>query len=118
MEYLTQNGIQVNVKTSEKIPDLFVSGEFRRNIYLTVKEALHNIVKHSQATFASVCVETTTNLYISIQDNGSGFDEKNVRPFSNGITNMKKRIRSLNGHFELKNTGGSTIIIVVPLPWL
>ncbi len=116
VEYLSQNGIHVDVKTSEKIPDLFVNGEFRRNIYLTVKEALHNIVKHSQANRVTVCVETTNSLFISIHDNGSGFDEKNVRPFSNGISNMKKRIKSLNGHFEIKNTGGSTIILAVPLP--
>jgi signal transduction histidine kinase len=81
-----------------------------------VKEALHNIVKHSQASCVTVCVETTNTLFISIHDNGLGFDEKNVRPFSNGISNMKKRIRSLNGHFEIKNTEGSTIILVVPLP--
>ncbi len=82
-------------KQLSKFPNLFVSGEFRRNIYLTVKEALHNIVKHSQATDVKVNVETSKELFISIHDNGIGFDEKNIRPFSNGLSNMRKRIESL-----------------------
>ena len=89
---------------------MFVSGEFRRNIYLTVKEALHNIVKHSQANKVNICVETGNSFLISIHDNGKGFDEKNIRPFSNGITNMKKRIENLAASLEIKNTDGSTVI--------
>jgi signal transduction histidine kinase len=116
VEYLSQNGIQSSVETSEKFPELFVSGEFRRNIYLTVKEALHNIVKHSQATNVSISVETNKRLSISIHDNGTGFDEKNIRPFSNGLTNMKKRIESLVGKLDIKNTDGCTVTITVPLP--
>jgi signal transduction histidine kinase len=38
-------------------PSIFVSGEFRRNIYLTIKEALHNIVKHASATHVIVNIE-------------------------------------------------------------
>jgi signal transduction histidine kinase len=116
VEYLSQNGIQSSVTTSEHTPNVFVSGEFRRNIYLTVKEALHNIVKHSQANKVSISVETGRELFIRIHDNGTGFDEKNIRPFSNGITSMKKRISSLGGNLEIKNTDGSTITLVVPLP--
>ena len=116
VEYLSQNGIQTNVQTPEQIPNLFVTGEFRRNVYLTVKEALHNIVKHSQADKVDIRVETGKQLYICIHDNGKGFDEKNIRPFSNGITSMKKRIASLDGMLEIKNTQGSTVVLVVPLP--
>lgn len=116
VEYLSQNGIKSDVQTSEQLPNLFVSGEFRRNIYLTVKEALHNIVKHSQATDVKINVEANNKLFISIHDNGIGFDEKNIRPFSNGIANMKKRIESLGGNLEIKNTQGSAVIIIVPLP--
>jgi len=115
VEYLSQNGMQSHVQTPEQVPNLFVSGEFRRNVYLTVKEALHNIVKHSQANTVDIRVETAKQLFISIHDNGSGFDEKRVRPFSNGIANMKKRIGTLGGSLEIKNGRGSTVILVVPL---
>ena len=116
VEYLSQNGIQSNVQIPKEIPSLFVSGEFRRNVYLSIKEALHNIVKHSQADTVDICVETQMQLFIRIHDNGRGFDETNIRPFSNGIVNMKKRIANLGGNFEIINTEGSTIILIVPLP--
>ena len=116
VEYLSQNGLQSIVETPSQAPTTFVSGEFRRNVYLTVKEALHNIVKHSGASKVDIRVETGKQLFISIHDNGKGFDETNIRPFSNGIPNMKKRIATLGGNLEIKNTDGTTIILVVPLP--
>jgi signal transduction histidine kinase/ligand-binding sensor domain-containing protein len=116
VEYLSQNGIGVQIKTDENVPDVFVSGEFRRNIYLTVKEALHNIVKHSQATRVTVDVKAVKGLFINIYDNGVGFDENNIRLFSNGITNMKKRITGLEGRIEIKKERGTAISLFVPLP--
>ena len=116
VEYLAQNGIETSVETPEQIPDLFVSGEFRRNVYLTVKEALHNIVKHSQASKVQVCMEIGKHLFIRIHDNGIGFAENNIRPFSNGIPNMKKRIGNLGGNIQIKQKPGTTITFAVPLP--
>lgn len=116
VEYLSQNGIRANVQSPEQLPDLFVSGEFRQNVYLTVKEALHNIVKHAQSDKVDICIETGKKLLIRIHDNGKGFDEVNIRPFSNGIANMKRRITNMGGNLDIKNTDGSTITLIVPLP--
>src|SRR6202000_44918 len=38
--YLLQAGIQSSIEAPEEFPYRFVSGEFRRNVYLAVKEAL------------------------------------------------------------------------------
>jgi signal transduction histidine kinase len=114
--YLSQNGIQTHVEMPEQIPDVFVSGDFRRNVYLTVKEALHNIVKHSRADNVDIRIKIDKQLFIRIHDNGRGFDERNIRPFSNGIPSMKKRITSLGGNLDIEKTAGSTIILEVPLP--
>jgi signal transduction histidine kinase len=116
VQYLTDNGIQCRVEAPEQFPSLFVSGEFRRNIYLTVKEALHNVVKHAQARNVHIVIRTGDTLYVSIQDDGAGFDEKNVRRFSNGLDNMKKRINSIGGNFQVKSNNGTVIAFSVPLP--
>jgi signal transduction histidine kinase/ligand-binding sensor domain-containing protein len=115
VEYLAQNGIQCQVKTPDNIPADFVTGEFRRNIFLTVKEALHNIVKHSQANSACITVTDSKGLELRISDNGIGFDPGQTRPFSNGIANMKKRIAEIGGTFEIFTNNGTTIQIQVPL---
>ena len=115
VEYLSQNGITCIVKAPEHFPTTFVSGEFRRNIYLTVKEALHNIVKHAQASAVTIKVDISSKLKIEIQDNGTGFDKTRIRSFSNGLSSMESRISSINGEFEILNGLGTTIKIVVPL---
>ena len=115
VEYLSQNGIQTDIRTPDHVPNLFVSGEFRRNVYLTVKETLHNIVKHSEANRVEMSMEVGKQLFFKIHDNGKGFDEGNIRPFSNGISNMKHRMARLGGSLEISSSDGSTIIVRVPL---
>ena len=116
MEYLSQNGINCTVEAPDYFPSNFVSGEFRRNVYLTVKEALHNVVKHAQASCVTIKILVDEKLEFSIKDNGIGFDKKSVRRFSNGLTNMENRIKEINGGFVILNGKGTTIIISVPLP--
>jgi signal transduction histidine kinase/streptogramin lyase len=115
VEYLSQNGIQCSVEAPEHFPSSSVSGEFRRNIHLTVKEALHNIVKHSGAGHVHIRIQTAPILMISLSDNGSGFDQGNIRPFSNGLTNMKKRMESIGGKLEIKNGTGTTVSLSTPI---
>lgn len=115
VQYLSENGIQCSVDTPTQFPAEFISGEFRRNIYLTVKEALHNVVKHAQARQVIIHMETGKALVISISDDGTGFDEKNVRPYGNGLNNMKKRMESIAGILQIQNGNGTTVIISAPL---
>ncbi|MES1215178.1 MAG: two-component regulator propeller domain-containing protein [Bacteroidota bacterium] len=116
MEYLAQNGINCIVEAPEHFPSNFVNGEFRRNVYLTVKEALHNVVKHAQASFVSIQIHANEKLEFVIRDNGIGFDKKNIRAFSNGLMNMEKRIKEIGGEFTILNENGTTIRIKVSLP--
>jgi len=115
MEYLQENGIQCKVKEPDSIPDLNVSGEFRRNIYLTVKETLHNIVKHAQATEVFIVIEINHWLTIKIADNGVGIDNKYLVRTGNGLPSMNTRIQGLKGSFMIENNNGTKVIIKVPL---
>ena len=115
VEYLSQNGIKCRIETPDTVPAGFVSGEFRRNIYLTVKEALHNVVKHAQASEVQMKININHALDIEIKDNGTGFNKSAVRAFSNGLSNMQSRIKEIGGVFELTNTNGTIIRIKVPL---
>ena len=116
MEYLSQNGIDCKVQAPETLPGGFVSGEFRRNIFLSVKETLHNIVKHAQASRVNISMQIDNNLAIYIEDNGIGFDRTSTRPYSNGLTNMEKRMKDIGGILEIKNSKGTTVRLKAPLP--
>jgi signal transduction histidine kinase/ligand-binding sensor domain-containing protein len=113
--YLDRNGLTCHFEEPDDIPQDYVTSEFRRNIYLTVKESLHNIVKHAQATEVFIDVHITNSLAIQIRDNGVGFDSTKDKSFGNGLVSMNARIRELKGRFEIINNKGTQINILVPL---
>ena len=115
MEYLAQNGIDCKTEMPDNFPVVFVSGEFRRNIFLTIKEALHNVVKHSQATEVKLTININHHLTIKLKDNGTGFDQNNIRLFSNGLSNMESRVKEIGGKIEILNKQGTLVNLSIPL---
>ena len=115
VEYLSQNGIDCKTEMPDSFPSVFVSGEFRRNIFLTIKEALHNVVKHSQATEVKLTININHHLSIKLKDNGTGFDQNNIRSFSNGLSNMESRLKEIGGKIEISNKQGTLVNLSIPL---
>ncbi|MGZ5248457.1 MAG: sensor histidine kinase, partial [Flavitalea sp.] len=116
MEYLEQEGIICNVVLPEVLPNLFVSGEFRRNIFLSVKEILHNVVKHAGAEKVTIHINLDRHLQITICDNGIGINATNIRVGGYGLNNIEKRMEDLQGTMKVSSKGGTTIILTVKLP--
>jgi signal transduction histidine kinase len=116
VEYLSQNGIECRVTMPDDLPPILVSGEFRRNIYLAIKETLHNIVKHAQATLVSISIETGKKFIVTIKDDGTGFNQGETRPYSNGLINIKKRMNDIGGTVQIESGEGTSICLDVPLP--
>jgi signal transduction histidine kinase len=102
--------IKCSISLPEHLPDIEVNGEVRRNIFLVIKEALHNIVKHAEATEVVIIMHyNTEGLTLTIQDNGKGIALDNVRSFGNGLKNMKKRMDDIGVDFSIKNNNGTLI---------
>jgi signal transduction histidine kinase/ligand-binding sensor domain-containing protein len=116
VEYLSQNGIQCIASLPDQLPSSFVSGEFRRNIFLAVKEILHNVVKHSQANAVNMMIKTDTRLTIYIHDDGIGFDKTCIRPYNNGLPNMEKRMKDIGGTITIESSQGTAVSLMVSLP--
>ncbi|HNP53494.1 MAG TPA: sensor histidine kinase, partial [Ferruginibacter sp.] len=110
LEYGENVGLDVIIDSPGHIPTIPIKGEVRRNIFLTVKEALHNVVKHAQATQVCIRIQyTDTGICIEIQDNGVGINPDKIRQFGNGLKNMQKRMETIGGSFEIDNQNGTTI---------
>ena len=73
-----------------------------------MKEAFHNIVKHSGARKVHMSLFTEkANLRIIIEDDGVGFNIEQINGWGNGLTNMNRRIEYLGGSFTIKSAAGS-----------
>lgn len=114
-QWLENYPCQLSITIPEKIPDKEISGEVRRNILLTVKEAIHNIIKHSGADKINITITCDKHLIISVFDNGKGFHANAIDNAGNGLKNMKQRMDHLNGKFFIINHEGTTLQFEVPL---
>ena len=96
------------------IPDLEIRGEMRRHLFYTVKEALHNIIKHAQATEAELNLAVKDQLLsVEIIDNGKGFPNGELNRFGNGMENMRSRMESIHGNISIENHQGTKISLKV-----
>jgi signal transduction histidine kinase len=99
--------IKLKWNAPEKIPERFMNGEIRKNIYLVLKEALHNTLKYSEATEAEVIIELKNGKFnLSINDNGKGFDASIMTGKGNGLLNMKKRMDDIKGTLDIASEFG------------
>ncbi|WP_299683794.1 tetratricopeptide repeat protein [uncultured Dokdonia sp.] len=94
--------------------DLIINSEINRNdalssvegmnLYRMIQEAINNAVKYAEASEIRVTLsQKQKQLETIIVDNGKGFDTQ--RPdLGNGLTNMKKRIKELEGEIVIVST--------------
>ena len=107
VEFFENTTIDCHFTMPAVIPHREISGEKRRNIFLSVKEALNNVVKHSQSSVVCINVVVGDRLVIEIQDDGVGINMEKLRKFGNGLNNMKKRMASIEGEFNIENWQGT-----------
>jgi signal transduction histidine kinase len=116
-EILSAKDIELNY-TNEIVDHkaLKMSMEQRRNVYLIFKEAINNIVKHSDATEVTIKIsKEKSDIKLDIADNGKGFDTKENYE-GNGLKNYKKRETEgfLNVKLESKTGKGTSIEVLIP----
>ncbi|MDP5093232.1 MAG: sensor histidine kinase [Polaribacter sp.] len=88
-------------------------------IFRIVQELITNIMKHAEASNATINISLYDNvLNLIIEDNGKGFDPKKIKSTQGmGLDSIEKRIENLGGTFDIDSTNqkGATIIINIPI---
>jgi two-component system sensor histidine kinase DesK len=82
---------------------------------MCLKEAVTNVVKHSQATACKISFEQTpTEIRIMIHDNGVGIDQDKDFGKGSGLLGIKERLEFVNGRLEIENRNGTMIRLRIP----
>ena len=100
--------IIIGFEDDKKYPAAFLN-----NIYRIAQELVHNILKHAQATNATLeLVEHEHHIAIIVEDNGIGIEDYGVAK-GKGLVSIKSKIAYLNGKIEImkKNDSGTLIVI-------
>ena len=87
------------------------------NIYRIVQEILTNAIRHADATIIVLqCSQDGNNFYITIEDNGKGFDVSQLSDKKGmGMDNLKNRVEYLKGKIEILSKSGEGTTINIEL---
>jgi ligand-binding sensor domain-containing protein/signal transduction histidine kinase len=100
--YLETAALRCSLDIPAAVLNYPLSSEARHNLYLVTKEALHNIVKHAQASHVRFHLRVAdSTLFASIEDDGRGFIQETGVHWGNGLESMASRIQSLGGSLDL-----------------
>jgi len=112
--FLSAAGIRCRLDVPVYLPSWALTAEIRHNVFLALKEALHNVVKHAAATEVRVSLQLEPDGFmLLVADNGRGFQLASQEEHTpdgtrigagNGLSNMKKRLEEIGGGCEW-NTG-------------
>ncbi|MBO0931140.1 ATP-binding protein [Fibrella aquatilis] len=118
-EFIDNTSLTLKIEAQESPDEVMIRGVDRRNVFLTVKEALNNVVKHAQATEVTLRMHPLANpiqggiFQVDICDNGRGFDPTSVAHANrNGLTNMQLRMDESGGSCSVESTEMGTCVKV------
>ncbi|MEP7321765.1 MAG: ATP-binding protein [Saprospiraceae bacterium] len=121
-EYIVWMAKSKNIKVHQNVSEISsainLPSKITRNIYLIIKEAINNAVKHSQASELEITIKPTpTSIFFSIKDNGIGFDIDHVQS-GHGLITMKNRSAEIKSEIIVISTitQGTTISLVYIIP--
>ena len=106
-------GIDSHVQVSAGDDSATASLTFHRQVFLLLREAVHNIAKHANARKVEIEVLWQADRFrLRIEDNGCGFDVAAVAA-GNGLANLRHRAEVIGGelHFTSELGKGTRIIL-------
>ncbi|MCI0764907.1 sensor histidine kinase [Bacillus sp. TL12] len=112
-ELLHTAGIRFTMKTAGNAP--LLSNVAETMIALSIREAVTNILRHSQAKQCTIIQETDGKWHqIKISDDGIGFQHDSL---GFGIQSIQERMKILQGNVDIHTlrNNGTTILLKIPI---
>jgi signal transduction histidine kinase/ligand-binding sensor domain-containing protein len=105
-ELFEGDGVRCRLDLPADLPSRPLPPEMRHSIFLVVKEALTNSLKHSGAREVRVQAKVVDDdLEIVVQDDGKGFDPRGPSR-GNGLGNMRRRAQAMGGSVAIESRPG------------
>jgi ligand-binding sensor domain-containing protein/signal transduction histidine kinase len=93
--------IRLVFEADEKIKNIQLPLEHRKNIYLIFKESLNNALKYAAANSISIFIGIVDNkINLTIADDGKGFNAATVKN-GNGLKNLYARATEIHGEIKI-----------------
>lgn len=114
-DFFSHTNIACRFRVPVAFPPMNLEGRMRHDLLMAVKEALNNVVRHSEAAEVEFRMSVDENvLAIDIADNGKGFEGDGQ---GHGLKNLPMRLVKLGGTCVVESHigGGTTVKLRLPL---
>lgn len=116
LDFFEDSNIRCVLNFPEHATPIILTQFERRNLFLIIKETYHNILKHSGANQVNITVSLTAKtIKVIIEDNGKGFEMNEDFKYGNGLNNMQKRMKDLNGTYQIQSATSKGCITILEL---
>jgi signal transduction histidine kinase len=110
--------LQINI---DPVPGQRLPRRIETTLYQVAKEALHNAVKHAQATAVWIVFQRTSDsIYCRIRDNGKGFDTASIAVRQGeqgfGLMGIRERLSIVGGHLQINSASGCGTELAISIP--
>jgi ligand-binding sensor domain-containing protein/signal transduction histidine kinase len=108
-DLLDNRGVAWQLRAPSESELVKLSPVQRRQLFLLVKEALHNVARHSEAAAVSITLTVSgRKLTLEIRDDGRGFDPAAVPADGghHGLRNLRQRAAALGARLEIDTAPG------------
>ena len=107
--------IDVSIQASDTLRELRFDDEIEGAAYFFIAESLANVLKHSDASSATVSLSTNDHeIHLSVEDDGHGFDAASTS--LNGIAGLRDRVQALGGVLAVDSRPGGGTVVDAVLP--
>lgn len=118
VSFLTGSGITARVDIPQDLPLKPLSSNVRHHLFLAVREALNNTVKHAGASTVWLQMKLSDGLLrVTLSDDGRGFSSAEVEADANGLRNIRERMAEVHGECRIDGSTarGTRVICELPL---
>lgn len=103
-DFFDLHKIKITFAFPEYIETYKLAHEIRAHIFMVIKEALHNIVKHAEASCVMMSIQINDSRFCCIIcDDGNGIAASKKNNFGNGLRNMKQRMAEIGGQIDIQS---------------
>jgi len=117
-EFFDGTTVRCRLEMPLDLPADPLPAEVRHGLFLVIKEAFHNALKHARAPEVRLLLAVAdSRVTIQITDDGCGFDASRVEAVSrgNGLRNMRARIAQLGGQLRVQSEPGRGTMVTIEL---
>jgi signal transduction histidine kinase len=94
--------------------DTIVGPQLAEHLLTALRELLSNVARHARATAVDIRVRAGPEIILTVTDDGAGLDDK--RRNGDGLANLLRRAKSLDGSFSLRPGEGPGSVATWSVP--